>query len=89
MGYGRWAAVGVATATGLVQPVGALIGALLGAASLPLLLPFVLALAAGAMIFVVSHEVIPESHRNGHETTATFALLGGFALMLLVGQAFG
>lgn len=42
------------------------------------------ALAAGAMLFVVSHEVIPETHRNGHQTAATLGLMGGFALMMVL-----
>ena len=43
-----------------------------------------LALAAGAMLFVVSHEIIPETHRNGFETMATGTLLAGFVFMLLL-----
>lgn len=38
---------------------------------------------AGAMLFVVSHEIIPESHRDGHERIATTGLIAGFALMML------
>lgn len=40
--------------------------------------------SAGVMLFVVSHEVIPESHREGNETAATFALMGGFVMMLIL-----
>ena len=43
-----------------------------------------LMLAGGAMIFVVSHEVIPETHRNGHQTPATIGLLAGFAFLVTV-----
>ncbi|MDX9994818.1 MAG: ZIP family metal transporter, partial [Rhodocyclaceae bacterium] len=46
-------------------------------------------LAAGAMIFVVSHEVIPETHRNGHQTPATLGLMAGFALMMVLDTALG
>ena len=49
----------------------------------------VLGLAAGAMIFVVSHEVIPETHRNGHQTPATIGLMAGFALMMVLDTALG
>lgn len=42
---------------------------------------------AGAMLFVVSHEIIPESHRKGHEAAATGGLLVGFALMLVLDTA--
>ena len=51
--------------------------------------PAGLGLAAGAMIFVVSHEVIPETHRNGHQTPATLGLVAGFALMMVLDTALG
>jgi ZIP family zinc transporter len=51
--------------------------------------PISLGLAAGAMIFVVSHEVIPETHRNGHETPATLGLMMGFAVMMFLDTALG
>lgn len=82
-GYSRAAALLVALATGFVEPI----GGLLGAAALALssaVLPFALAFAGGAMLWVVSHEIIPESHRNGHERVATGGLLAGFAVMLLL-----
>lgn len=41
------------------------------------------------MIFVVSHEVTPETHRNGHQTPATIGLLSGFAVMMLLDTAPG
>ena len=50
--------------------------------------PLGLGLAAGAMIFVVSHEVIPETHRNGHQTPATLGLMAGFAAMMFLDTAF-
>ena len=76
----------VAVATGLMEPVGALIG--LGiSSSLAIAYPISLGLAAGAMIFVVSHEVIPETHRNGHQTPATLGLMIGFAVMLFLDTA--
>ena len=51
--------------------------------------PISMGLAAGAMIFVVSHEVIPETHRNGHQTAATLGLMGGFAVMMFLDTALG
>jgi ZIP family zinc transporter len=48
-----------------------------------------LGFAAGAMIFVVSHEVIPETHRNGHQTPATLGLMVGFALMMVLNTTLG
>ncbi len=72
----------IALATGLVEPLGGLLGA--GAIAISgTLLPWGLALAAGAMIFVIIHEIIPETHRHGHETPATVGLLAGFVLMML------
>jgi ZIP family zinc transporter len=83
VGYSRVAALAVALATGFVEPVGALLGA--GALAISTAaLPFALAFAGGAMLWVVSHEIIPESHRGGHERAATGGLLGGFAVMLLL-----
>ena len=81
-------AVGVAALSGAMEPVGALLG--IGLASgLALAYPIGLGLAAGAMIFVVSHEVIPETHRNGHQTPATIGLMAGFAVMMVLDTALG
>ncbi|MCK9539666.1 ZIP family metal transporter, partial [Dokdonella sp.] len=87
-GYGRAMAITVGMASGLVEPLGAVFGAsvVLG---MPHLLPVGLGFAAGAMLFVVSHEVIPESHRQGHETLATGGLMIGFVLMMLLDTALG
>jgi zinc transporter, ZIP family len=72
----------IALGTGLVEPIGGLVGAAAIAVS-GALLPWGLGFAAGAMLFVISHEIIPESHRNGRETSATLGLFGGFLLMML------
>jgi len=81
-------AVMVATATGLLEPLGALLGIAL-ASGFALAYPIGLGLAAGAMIFVVSHEVIPQTHRNGHQTPATVGLMLGFALMMSLNTLLG
>ena len=73
----------VAAASGALEPAGALLGVGL-ASGLAAAYPAGLGLAAGAMIFVVSHEVIPETHRNGHQTFATLGLMMGFALMMVL-----
>jgi ZIP family zinc transporter len=71
-----------------MEPLGAVIG--LGiSSSFALGYPISLGLAAGAMIFVVSHEVIPETHRNGHETPATLGLMLGFGVMMFLDTALG
>ena len=81
-------AVLLAAATGLLEPIGAVIGVGL-TGGLELAYPIGLGLAAGAMIFVVSHEVIPETHRNGHQTPATIGLMAGFALMMVLDTTLG
>jgi ZIP family zinc transporter len=78
----------VALLTGLVEPLGGLLGAA-AASTAAWLLPWALAFAAGAMFFVVSGEIIPETHREGRERAATFSLVGGFALMLLLDVLLG
>ena len=87
-GYGRSRAALVGMASGLIEPVGAAAGASVLVLS-PWLLPCGLGFAAGAMLFVVSHEVIPESHRQGHENHATAGLMLGFVLMMLLDTALG
>ena len=88
VGYSRALAVSIAILSGLTEPVMAMVGAaVLGESSL--LLPWGLALAAGAMLFVISHEMIPESHRQGHELAATNGLMLGFVLMMLLDTALG
>ena len=78
----------VAIGSGLMEPLGAIIG--LGVSSgFALGYPVALGLAAGAMIFVVSHEVIPETHRNGHETPATLGLMLGFGVMMFLDTSLG
>lgn len=78
----------IAVASGLMEPIGAIVG--LGvSSSFALGYPIALGLAAGAMIFVVSHEVIPETHRNGHETPATLGLMLGFGVMMFLDTALG
>jgi ZIP family zinc transporter len=87
-GYARRAAFAVALLTGLVEPVAGGIGA--AAVSIASgLLPWGLAFAAGAMLFVVSGEIIPETHRKGHELRATFALVVGFVAMMILDVLFG
>lgn len=87
-GYGRGFAVALGMATGLVEPVGAVAGAAIVGYS-EALLPWGLGFAAGAMLFVISHEIIPESHRKGHERSATVGLILGFVLMMVLDTALG
>lgn len=87
-GYRRAVAVGLGIASGLVEPVGAVLGAAVVGYSAALL-PWGLGFAAGAMLFVISHEIIPESHRKGHEAYATAGLMIGFVLMMVLDTALG
>ena len=82
-GYRRPFAFLVAFATGLVEPVGGALGAG-GAVLFAAGLPWMLALAAGAMIYVISDEIIPETHRRGHQSRATASLMAGFVVMMLL-----
>jgi ZIP family zinc transporter len=87
-GYRRSLAVAIGMASGLVEPLGAVMGAAAINQS-ALLLPWGLGFAAGAMLFVISHEIIPESHRKGHEAWATGGLMVGFVLMMVLDTALG
>ena len=87
-GFSLVTAILVAAGSGLLEPLGALLGVGLSS-GLAVAYPIGLGLAAGAMIFVVSHEVIPETHRNGHQTPATLGLMVGFALMMVLDTTLG
>jgi ZIP family zinc transporter len=78
--YGQLSAV--------VEPVGGVLGAALVLA-MSSLLPYALAFAAGAMIFVVAEELIPESQRGGSVDLATMGVIVGFAVMMTLDVAFG
>ena len=86
VGYRRRFAVLIGVLSGLTEPLAAVIGAILAGVSSQLL-PWGLAFSAGAMLFVISHEIIPESHRKGHERHATSGLMLGFVLMMWLDTA--
>lgn len=71
-----------AMATGLVEVVGTLIG-YFAVSVASAILPFALAFAGGTMLYVISDEMIPETHSHGSERGATYALLVGFCIMLV------
>jgi ZIP family zinc transporter len=82
-GYRKSHALLVTLATGLVEPLGAMVG--FGAVQVVTsAMPMALGFAAGAMIYVVSHEIIPESHREGRSAVATFGVVLGVLAMLQV-----
>ena len=86
--YSRLFAFSVACLTGLVEPVAGLFGAAAVTVSQPLL-PWGLAFAAGAMIYVISHEIIPETHRSGYENEATAGLTIGLVVMMFLDVTLG
>ena len=72
----------IAIITGVVEVVGTLIGYFAVSVS-HAILPFALAFAGGTMLYVISDEMIPETHAHGNERAATYSLLAGFCLMLI------
>jgi ZIP family zinc transporter len=74
--------------SGIVEPFAGVLGAAAVVIMRPLL-PYALAFAAGAMIFVVVEEVIPESHQEGHADLATMGLMVGFTVMMVLDVALG
>ncbi len=71
-----------ALATGLIEVAGTLLG-YFAVSIASAVLPFALAFAGGTMLYVISDEMIPETHAHGSETGATYALLAGFCVMLI------
>ncbi|MGM9803703.1 MAG: ZIP family metal transporter [Muribaculaceae bacterium] len=77
----------ISIAIGLLEVVGVMIGYGLGSISATLL-PVLLAFAGGAMLYVVSDEMIPETHAHGYQKSATYALLMGFLTLLFIERLF-
>jgi ZIP family zinc transporter len=88
VGYGRGVSTLLGVASGLIEPVAAVLGVALVGVSAGML-PFALAAAAGAMLFVIANDVVPESHQHGNGTWASVALIGGFVLMTVLDTALG
>ncbi len=87
-GFSRLKSFWYGQMSGIVEPVFAVIGASVVVVATPIL-PYALAFAAGAMIFVVVEEVIPESQAGGNADWATLACLGGFAVMMSLDVGLG
>jgi len=86
-GYSKRYSAALALLTGLVEPVGGALGVTVVTVA-AFLLPYGLAFAAGAMIFVVSDEIIPESHAGGNERIATWGIISGFIVMMVLDNVF-
>jgi ZIP family zinc transporter len=87
-GLSRWKSFVYGQASGMVEPVAGVLGALLVISMRPIL-PFALAFAAGAMIYVVVEEVIPEAQSGGNSDVATLGAMLGFAVMMTLDVALG
>ena len=87
-GYSRLKSFWVGQASGLVEPVAGVIGAFAVMASRAIL-PYALAFAAGAMIYVVVEELIPEAQQEGNGDIATIGVMLGFAIMMILDVALG
>jgi ZIP family zinc transporter len=88
LGYNKWKAVGLATLTGLVEPIGGLLGITM-VTIFSSVLPIAMGFAAGAMLFVISEEIIPETHAKGRSRIATFSLMIGFIIMMVLDKMLG
>jgi ZIP family zinc transporter len=86
-GYSRKYAAGLALLTGLVEPIGGLLGVSIVSFAV-FLLPYGLAFAAGAMVFVIGEEMVPESHAGGNARLATWGLMVGFVVMMTLDNIF-
>ena len=87
-GMSRWDSFLRGQASALVEPVAAVLGAVVAALARPVL-PYALGFAAGAMLFVVVEELIPESHRSPNHDLATLGALAGFVVMMILDLMFG
>ena len=87
-GISRGKAFGMGVISGAVEPLAALITILFSQVITPVL-PYLLSFAAGAMIYVVVEELIPESQTGSHSNIATLGVTAGFVLMMILDMCFG
>ncbi len=88
VGVSRKKTFGIAVLTGVIEIFGTLIG-YYGVSVARAMLPFALAFAGGTMLYVISDEMIPETHSHGYERSATYSLLVGFIVMLAMNHYIG
>ena len=82
-GHSKWKSFGMGALSGIVEPIGAVVAILLASVVTPIL-PYLLAFAAGAMIYVVVDELIPEANEGSHSNVGTIAFAIGFAIMMVL-----
>ena len=87
-GNSRWRAFGVGALSGVVEPIGGALVILLASAVTPMM-PYLLAFAAGAMLYVVVEELVPEASQGEHSNIATVGFALGFALMMVLDVLMG
>ena len=87
-GNSRWKAFGIGALSGIVEPLGGALVLLLASAVTPLM-PYLLAFAAGAMLYVVIEELIPETAEGQHSNLGTIGFALGFALMMVLDVVLG
>lgn len=87
-GMSKGRAFGLGTLSGIVEPIGAIVTILLTNAVIPIL-PYLLSFAAGAMIYVVVEELIPESQAGEHSNIGTIGVAIGFTIMMILDVALG
>lgn len=85
---GKWKSLLIVTATGLMEMFSAVFG-YFTASYIQSLIGFGLAFAAGAMLFIVYKELIPESHGHGYERPSTYSFIAGLLVMIYIAQVFG
>ena len=82
-GNSKWKSFAIGSLSGAVEPLGALVVVLLSALMMPVL-PYMLAFAAGAMMYVVVEELIPEASEGRHSNLSTIGFALGFVLMMVL-----
>lgn len=87
-GYSKPYALGISLLTGLVEPIGGAIGVSIVSLSQEIL-PWAMGFAAGAMLFVICDEIIPEASNKGHEREGTIGIMAGFMIMMYLDIALG
>lgn len=87
-GNSRWRSFLIGTMSGAVEPAGALVVVLLASMIMPAL-PYLLAFAAGAMVYVVIEELIPEASKGEHSNLSTIGFAVGFVLMMVLDVVLG
>ena len=87
-GMGKWKAFFYGSMSGIVEPIFGIL-TVLSAGSITPLMPWLLAFAAGAMLYVVTEELIPEAHLGSHSNIGTLGVMAGFLIMMVLDVALG